>query len=119
ALAVQQARAQLFEAKALLPQFEQQIALQEDALGVLLGSMPATIPRQRELTAVVISDTLNAGIPAALLSRRPDIRSAQWGMAKANADVGAAKASLYPSLTITAQAGFDALKASDFFNIPG
>ena len=118
-LALQQARAQRLEAAALLPQFERDIIHQEDALAILTGGLPAAIPRHRQLAAIHLSDTLSAGIPSTLLSRRPDVRQAEWVYAKENADVDFAKASLYPSLTLTAQGGLDAFKAANFFNLPG
>jgi multidrug efflux system outer membrane protein len=57
-------------------------------------------------------------LPSELLSRRPDVKVSELALSKANADVGYAKANMYPSLTITAQGGLDAFKASNWFNIP-
>ncbi|WP_210521312.1 efflux transporter outer membrane subunit [Hymenobacter terricola] len=118
AVAVQQAQAQQLTASRLVPQFEQEQAVQENALSVLSGRLPAGITRGTPLEAVAVARQLAAGVPADLLRRRPDIRSADLALVRANALVGVAKASLYPALTITAQGGLDAFKASNWFNIP-
>ena len=119
ALAVQQAEAQELAAKELVPQLEQSILLQENALSVLAGSLPDKIIRSATLEGTPVHDTLSAGVPAALVSRRPDVRSSELALTAANANVGITKAGLYPSLVITAQGGLNSFKASDWFNIPG
>jgi len=70
------------------------------------------------LKEIKFGDKLSPGIPAHLLSRRPDVKVAELVLSKANAEVGYAKASLYPSLNITAQGGLEAFKASNWFEIP-
>jgi HAE1 family hydrophobic/amphiphilic exporter-1 len=117
-VAVQQAKAQELSAAALVPQFEQQVIIQEDAIAVLSGRTPAEIKRDVVLGSVVIGDTLAAGVPADLIRLRPDVRVSELALSRANADVGYARANMYPSLTITAQGGVDAFKASNWFNIP-
>jgi len=117
-LAVQQASAQRLTAAALIPRFEQQIVVQEDAISVLSGRWPATVTRDSSLESVAITEKTTTGMPAELLSRRPDVRQAELELSRANAEVGYAHANMYPSLTITAQGGLDAFKASNWFNIP-
>lgn len=117
-LAVQQATAQKLEAAGLIQQFEQAIAIQENALSILSGRLPSKIARERKLDNVPVSDSLKAGVPSQLLANRPDVRQAELALQQANANVGYAKASMYPSLTITAQGGLDAFKAGNWFNIP-
>jgi multidrug efflux system outer membrane protein len=117
-LAVQQALAQKLTAQELIPQFEQQIAIQEDAISILCGRLPAPVKRDIDLVHIFIPEQLSTGIPSELLSRRPDVRLAELALSKANASVGYAKANMYPSLTITAQGGLDAFRASNWFNIP-
>jgi NodT family efflux transporter outer membrane factor (OMF) lipoprotein len=119
ALGVQQAEAQEQSAAELIPQLEQGILLQENALSILTGTLPRSIARSTTLDAVPVRDTLSAGVPAQLVSRRPDVRSSELALTVANANVGITKASLYPSLTITAQGGLNSFKASNWFNIPG
>jgi multidrug efflux system outer membrane protein len=116
-LAVEQADAQRQAAALLVPQLLQGIGLQENALHILTGTLPgSTIPRQPLVAGLPVS--LAVGLPAALLSRRPDVRAAEMELVAANARVGAAQANLYPVLSITAGGGLDAFKASNWFSIP-
>lgn len=117
-LAVQQAAAQLLATAGLVPQFEKQIAIQENGINVLSGQLPEELKINGDLDALVIESEFATGIPAALLSLRPDVRQAEVALDVANANVGYAKAIMYPSLTISAQGGLNAIKASDWFNVP-
>lgn len=117
-LAIQQAEAQQLVATQLVPALEQEINIQENALSILAGQLPAAIRRQGSLDQAGFPAQLSAGIPSALLAQRPDVRSAELALDLANAQVGVAKASMYPSLNITATAGLNAFKASNWFNIP-
>jgi len=119
ALGIQQAEAQRLVAAELVPQIEQSILLQENALSILTGRLPASINRSAMLEQVPLKDTLSTGVPALLVSRRPDVRSSELALTVANANVGITKASMYPSLTITAQGGLNSFKNSNWFNIPG
>jgi multidrug efflux system outer membrane protein len=119
ALGIQQAEAQRLVAAELVPQIEQSIILQENALSILAGRLPATIARGAILDQVPLRDTLATGVPAELLARRPDVRSSELALNIANANVGLAQANMYPSLTITAQGGLNTFLASNWFNIPG
>lgn len=117
-LAVQQTEAQQQAAAQLIPQFEQSIAIQENALSILAGKLPEAITRGVDMTSTVVPQNLSAGVPTALLSRRPDVRSSELDVTRANASVGYNKANMYPALRITASGGVDAFKASNWFNIP-
>lgn len=117
-LAVQQAEAQQLAAARLIPQFEQDITIQENAISILAGKLPDAVVRNSTLDNVPVSATLSAGLPSTLLSLRPDVRSAELAVERANADVGVTKASMYPALTITAQGGVNSFRASNWFNIP-
>lgn len=119
ALAVQQAESQRQATALLIPQLEQDIALQENALQLLTGQLPGTLARQTSLTALTVSDNLNTGLPVSMVSRRPDVRSEELGLVIANARVGIAQADMYPALTITAGGGLESFKSSNWFNIPG
>lgn len=117
-LAIQQAQAQQLVAAQLVPRLEQNVTLQENALSVLIGTLPKAINRESRLDNMNIPQDLNAGFPSSMLSRRPDIKSAELALTIANARVGVAKASLYPSLVITASGGINSFKASNWFNVP-
>ncbi len=119
-LAVEQQEARTFGIQSSIAGIEQGIAVQENALSVLCGRMPDEIARGAatlaELPAV---DSFSPGVPALLLSNRPDVKAAEMALMKAHAQTGVASARLYPSFTISAEAGANALEASDWFNFPG
>jgi len=117
-LAVQQAEAQRQAAAELVPQFERDITLQENALQILAGSLPGKIERTASLNDIRFADNLSTGVPSAILSRRPDVRSQELALTIANANVGINKAEMYPALRITAEGGVNSFKASNWFNIP-
>lgn len=117
-LAVQQAQAQQLIAAELVPQLEREIALQENALHILVGQLPVSIRRHTILGEIKFVE-LSAGIPSAVVRRRPDVKSRELDLVIANAKVGISKAQMYPTLRITAGGGTNALKASNWFNIPG
>lgn len=117
-LAIQQAQAQQQAAAQLVPQFEQDIALQENALSILTGELPDKIARNQILNNISFTDNLSAGVPSALLSRRPDVKSQELALNVANAQVGINQANMYPALRITASGGVNSFKASNWFNVP-
>ncbi|MGY4537367.1 multidrug efflux system outer membrane protein [Mucilaginibacter sp. UYNi724] len=117
-LAVQQADAQRQAAAQLVPQFEQNITIQENALRILTGTLPDRIERSNTLSNLQIADNLPSGLPSAIVSRRPDVRSAELALNISNANVGITKANMYPALTISASGGVNSFKASNWFNIP-
>ena len=117
-LAVQQAQAQQLTAAELVPQFAQDIALQENALRILTGKLPAVLDSHELLDDIAIPDSLATGVPSALLQQRPDVRSQDLALTIANANVGIYKAELYPALRITASGGVNSFLASNWFNIP-
>ncbi|RYF95552.1 MAG: efflux transporter outer membrane subunit [Chitinophagaceae bacterium] len=118
-LAVQQAESQKQATSILIPQLQENIGIQENALKILTGALPDSVERIGVLKQMLRIDNISAGVPAALLSRRPDVRSAELSIVAANARLGVAKASMYPALNITAGGGLESFKASNWFNIPG
>jgi multidrug efflux system outer membrane protein len=117
-LAVQQTKAQQQAAAELIPQFEQNIAIQENALRILTGELPGEVLRNSTLDQIVVPDNLSAGVPSALVSRRPDVKSSELALITANANVGINKAAMYPALRITASGGVNSFMANNWFNIP-
>jgi NodT family efflux transporter outer membrane factor (OMF) lipoprotein len=117
-LAVQQAEAQELTAAKLVPEFEQYITIQENALRILTGELPDKIARNSTLEQIPVLENLSAGVPSALVSRRPDVKSFELALITANANVGITKADMYPALRITASGGINSFKASNWFNIP-
>ena len=88
-----------------IPDLERQIAIQENQINLLLGRNPGPIPRGTALTEQYYPPSIPAGLPSALLERRPDIKAAEDLLVAANADVGAAKALFFPNFSLTAALG--------------
>jgi outer membrane protein, multidrug efflux system len=118
-LAIQQAESQRQTTAQLVPMIEQSIQIQENSLQLLTGNLPGSVPRTVNLTDIHFNDDLATGLPIAILNRRPDVRADEMALVQANAQVGISHANMYPALTLTAGAGFESLKASNWFNIPG
>jgi len=119
ALAKQQTEAQRLIAAQLVPQLEQNIQIVENGISVLTGSFPDTKERTSKLNTLTVREDFSAGIPAQLLNRRPDVKAAELALKVANADVEITKAGLYPTLSITANAGASSFEISNWFNLPG
>ncbi len=117
-LAVQQTEVQRQTAAILVPQLEQEIAIQENAIRILSGELPSAIVRNAQLQNFNVTDNLPTGLPAAMISRRPDVRANEMALVAANANVGIAQAEMYPSFNITATGGLNAFKASKWFSMP-
>jgi multidrug efflux system outer membrane protein len=90
---------------AAIPDLERQIALVENGLSVLLGRVPGPIVRGAALDAQTFPPTIPAGLPAKLLERRPDVVEAEELLVGANADIGAAKALFFPTISLTGLLG--------------
>ncbi|MBO9561655.1 MAG: efflux transporter outer membrane subunit [Niastella sp.] len=118
-LAVRQAEAQKQTTALLIPQLEQDIAMQENALQVLTGQLPGAVARAASLNDLALPTNLSTGLPVAMVSRRPDVRTTELALVMANAQVGVAQANMYPAFTITAGTGLESFKSSNWFNIPG
>ena len=108
---------QLLEgARATLAQTQRQRALDENALVLLLGQAPpADLPAGLPLAEQQVSTELPAGLPSELLTRRPDVRSAEQQLLAANANIGAARAAFFPRISLTANAGTASTELSGLF----
>jgi multidrug efflux system outer membrane protein len=92
-------------AQASIPQLESDIVAKENQISILLGRNPAPIPRGLPMYAQAVVPTVPAGLPSALLERRPDLRQAEQQLVGANARIGVAKAEFFPKLSLTALLG--------------
>ncbi len=117
-LGVQQAKARTESTELLISQLEQNIAIQENALSILVGENPAKITRTIEMSDSSLPQNISAGIPAAMVSRRPDVRQQELLLLESNSIVGIAQASMYPALRITANGGVNSFKIDNWFQIP-
>jgi outer membrane protein, multidrug efflux system len=110
ALDLSQAEVSVRTAERNQAQFERQVAQDMNALVLLLGNPLPQDVRARLETPSALNDammptTLPAGLPSELLERRPDIRAAEHQLEAANANIGAARAAFFPTISLTASAG--------------
>ena len=113
-LDVAQARTELANTQAEAQSLRRNRELHDHALAVLLGKAPAQFTLQAgPLRAAAVE--VPAGLPSALLERRPDIAQAQRVMAAASARIGAAKAAFFPSLILTGSGGYASDQLKDLF----
>ena len=115
-LDVRQAEQLVYTAAAEIADVKRRIGQQEDYLSILLGNNPGPMPRGRELIDQPHAPTVPAGLPSALLERRPDIRQAEGLMIAANARIGVARAAYFPDISLTAQPGFLSSSFSSLFS---
>lgn len=118
-LDVRQAEQFLYTATSQIAADERQIEQTENALSLLTARNPGPIPRGRALTDYVVPPEIPAGLPSALLERRPDIRQAEDLLIAANANIGAAKAQYFPQITLTGLLGGQSRALTALFTGPG
>lgn len=123
--AVVQSEANWYAAQVSIPDLKQNIREIENSLSVLLGRAPQPVTRGT-LSSAMMKHRIAAGVPVQLLTRRPDVRAAEFAFRKAFENTNVAKAQFYPSFTITAaNAGISALahnnllSESFFYNFIG
>lgn len=107
-IAVEQAKAELYRAKAVKPDIQAQIFIAENAMNLLLSREGGEIPRTRIediLTPELLADTIHIGVPAELLHFRPDVMAAEYAVREAFHLKDAARSAFYPSLTLNASLG--------------
>src|SRR5277367_1312438 len=104
-LDVLQAQQVLDTANAAIPDLERQIGQQEDAISILLGHYPEGVRRGLPLVEQPLPPEVPPGMPSALLERRPDIRQVEQDLIAANAEIGVARASFFPQISLTGGGG--------------
>jgi outer membrane protein, multidrug efflux system len=102
---VRQAEQLLYMAAAAIPDFERQIEQEENSISILLGRNPGSIVREASEMNWPQPEQIPTGIPSQILERRPDIQQAEAELVAANADVGVAKAQLFPQISLSGTAG--------------
>ena len=105
ALQTSSAEGDLGNVAAQVPDLEAKIVQQENALCVLLGRPPGPITRSVLPSTDTLPLDVPAGLPSALLERRPDVLAAEQALVAYNANVGAAKASMFPTISLTGLLG--------------
>ena len=101
-----------------IPGIEQQIEQTEDRISLLLGQNPGRVGRGRNFAEQDLPPEVPAGLPSALLERRPDIRAAEENLVAANAEIGVAKAAYFPQLSLSGLLGGESTQLSSLFSGP-
>lgn len=114
---VAQVQSQYETAAAQIPQIESQIVQLENALSVLLGRNPGSIPRGKSIYDLKLPP-VPSGLPSDLLTRRPDLLQAEDNLIAANAQIGAAKALYFPTISLTGAFGSSSADLSNLFKGP-
>jgi multidrug efflux system outer membrane protein len=102
---VRQAEQLLYAVAAAIPDYERQIEQEENSMSILLGRNPGPIVRKASEMNWPQPEQIPTGIPSQILERRPDIQQAEAELVAANADVGVAKAQLFPQISLSGMAG--------------
>ena len=117
-LEVREGEQLVYGAAQAIPNLEQLIEQTENQISLLLGGSPGAIARGRPLTEQEQPPSVPAGLPSALLERRPDIRAAEQNLVAANAIIGVAKAAYFPRISLTSFLGFQSNQLSSLFTGP-
>ncbi|MGA8806509.1 MAG: efflux transporter outer membrane subunit, partial [Thermoanaerobaculia bacterium] len=117
---VSQARTQLQTAQVQATDVDIARANYEHAIAILIGKPPAqlTVPRNPVTVAGPVLPAVPGMLPSQLLERRPDIAAEERRMAAANEQIGIAQAAFYPTLSLSAVAGFTGTSAANWFTWP-
>jgi multidrug efflux system outer membrane protein len=117
-LDVRQSEQLVYTAATEIPDFQRQIAQQENAISILLGNNPGDVPRGLKLTEQAHAPEVPAGLPSSLLERRPDVRQAEQNLIAANAEIGVARAAYFPQISLTGTAGYESPALTNLFTGP-
>ncbi len=113
---VRQAEELLDAAQANLPELRRQIAMQENAISILLGHNPGNIDRGLPIEEQPHPQQIPVGVPSQLLERRPDIQQAEAKLIAANARVGVARTHYFPQISLTSLGGAASSQLNAIFN---
>lgn len=114
-VAVQQTNALLLNYKSRLIEIDNAIKIAENQLSYLMGESPQEIERGN-IETQLIPEEIKTGFPTDLLRNRPDVIASEYALVAAFQQSQVAKLNMYPSLTISASGGLQALQIEDFFN---
>jgi len=117
-LDVRQAEELVYQASQTIPDTERLIEQTENQIRLLLGDNPGPVPRGQALNQQKELPSVPAGLPSALLERRPDIRAAEQNLVAQRALVSAARKAYFPTISLTGLLGFQSDQLSSLFNGP-
>lgn len=115
-VAVQQAYAQLYGAKAYVPELKASIQSVETYIGFLLGKPGYEVERADSFDINAVRLDMAVGVPAQLLRYRPDVMAAEQNLVASHYQFNVAKASMYPSLTLGGSVGIESMKIEEWFD---
>jgi multidrug efflux system outer membrane protein len=115
---VYQAQALVQQAEAQVITTQQAIEQTENNISILLGRNPGPIARGLGVTQQPHPPEVPAGLPSAILQRRPDVLRAEQNLVAANANVGVAKAAFFPQISLTAAFGAQSTALTSFLQGP-
>jgi multidrug efflux system outer membrane protein len=116
-LELSQVKSEYEQALSIIPFLEKATAQQENALSILLGRNPGSIPGGKKIDDFVLP-AVPAGLPSELLAKRPDIRQAEQTLIAANARIGVARSLYFPTISLTGTFGFASTDLSTLFQGP-
>ena len=114
-VSVKQTEAQKYATEIILKDLKYSVNVVENTMSILLGKAPNIIPRDLFENQKIIAN-IKVGIPALLLSRRPDVVSAELNFRNSFELTNIARSNFYPSLTVNAKGGFSSLELKEWFN---
>jgi multidrug efflux system outer membrane protein len=110
------AETQMQTARAAVAGYEQQLAQAEDSLMLLVGRpLPDDLPAPQPFNPEICLSDIPAGLPSDLIARRPDVLEAEHQLEAANANIGAARAAFFPTVTLTGQGGTESTTLEGLF----
>lgn len=113
---VRQAEQLVYAATSEIATLQREIEQQENFISELLGNNPGAVPRGRALTDQPHAPEVPAGLPSALLARRPDIQEAEQQIVAANAQIGIARAAYFPQIALTGNGGWESKALTALFS---
>jgi multidrug efflux system outer membrane protein len=119
-LDLRRVEAEMESVRAKVYSTEQALKQAETALSILIGRSPKsmineTLDKGNKIRDVLIIPQIPTAVPSDLISRRPDIKASEYTLKSYNAEIGTAKAELFPSISLTGKAGFASYELEDLF----
>lgn len=115
-VSVRQAQISVETARGDVASYQAKVAQDRNLLELLVGQpVPVNLLPTDQIQQITASNVLGAGLPSDLLRNRPDIQSSEHQLYSAGANLGAARARLFPSISLTGSAGFASTDLTDLF----